>query len=1131
MKFKVLNTLWCRLLLVLMLVCSTTVSWSQLSITATNTTVTQNFDGLPSTGSGLAQTGGIFASGWSFVETGSNGNATYDTGTGSNTAGNTYSFGVAGTNAVSDRGLGMLQSGSLSSFLGFKFTNNTGQTITSIEVGYTGETWRRSVAADNLTFSYQAGNATLNSGSWTTVAGLAFTTPVNGTALTLDGNATANRTVIAPVTITGLSIPDGATFTLRWIDATAASSSAMAIDDFSIRLIATTAPTVTTLAASAISTTGATLNGTVNANGTSTAITFDYGLTTSYGTTVNGLPNTATGSTATSSSASITGLDANTQYNFRIVGTAGTPTNGSNLTFFTLANTPTAPVLSAATNVGFDVAIGGGDANPANTTYAIEVGIGNFVQSNGSVSSTAFYQTATAWATTTIVGLAADTNYVVRVLARNGANVSTVAGPTSSITTLENSAPTLTADPLTAFGSVCITSSATTSFAVLGENLTDDLIINAFDGYSYSTSLNGTYTSTLTLTPDGNGDVLETIFVRFTPTIVQSYSGSIVISSIGATSINVAVTGSGVTTPVNVVTNAASSITSTSVGFAATFTQGCSTVISSGVEYSLTATFVSSSTITSLPGTVSNLQPNTQYFYRAFAEDATGIVFGTVLNFTTLQIAAPVATAATAVTESSFQANWTSIAPASSYRLDVSTSPVFGTFTPTTNLIISEYGEGTPGNRKYIEIYNGTGAAVDLSNYQVWGINNGGNWPESTLSLTGTLANDGKYVIANNAADTPGANLYTTLAPLNFNGDDAIGLAFNGGSGTVFTLLDAVGSDGADPGTGWSVAGVTNATVDRILVRKPTVLSPTTDWTVAAGTNTSNSEWIVSTNPYNASFPPTDLGLHTINNTTPSFVSGYDNLEVNGLLQEVSGLNASTTYYYRVRAVSSNSTSINSNVISVSTAAELPTFGAISQSQAVCNNESATFFISGLLPNSTSTITYSINSGSNQTLTNVIANGSGLAFVSIVLQEGNNGQILAVSQVERTDIVSPILTVSSNNTVTLQVLPSFTWYLDADNDGFGVSTTTLINCVQPAGYASLTGDCNDNNAGINPGATEICWNGVDENCNGLRSEGCAPVVVNMATANNTVLPSFATGVAAQAYSFAGATTATYRFTI
>mgnify|MGYP001163385373 FL=1 len=56
-----------------------------------------------------------------------------------------------------------------------------------------------------------------------------------------------------------------------------------------------------------------------------------------------------------------------------------------------------------------------------------------------------------------------------------------------------------------------------------------------------------------------------------------------------------------------------------------------------------------------------------------------------------------------------------------------------------TELFISEYPEGS-SNNKYIEIYNGTGSTVDLSDYELWRISNGGNWPESTVALTGTLA-------------------------------------------------------------------------------------------------------------------------------------------------------------------------------------------------------------------------------------------------------------------------------------------------------------------------------------------------------------------------------------------------------
>ncbi|MBX2939779.1 MAG: S8 family serine peptidase [Ferruginibacter sp.] len=60
-----------------------------------------------------------------------------------------------------------------------------------------------------------------------------------------------------------------------------------------------------------------------------------------------------------------------------------------------------------------------------------------------------------------------------------------------------------------------------------------------------------------------------------------------------------------------------------------------------------------------------------------------------------------------------------------------------------------------------------------------------------------------------------------------------------------------------------------------------------------------------------------------------------------------------------------------------------------------------------------------------------------------------------------------------------------TVYVDADNDGYGTGApvTGVVGCVAPAGYSFVAGDCDDNNAAINPGATEIC-NGIDDNCDG-----------------------------------------------
>jgi hypothetical protein len=64
-------------------------------------------------------------------------------------------------------------------------------------------------------------------------------------------------------------------------------------------------------------------------------------------------------------------------------------------------------------------------------------------------------------------------------------------------------------------------------------------------------------------------------------------------------------------------------------------------------------------------------------------------------------------------------------------------------------------------------------------------------------------------------------------------------------------------------------------------------------------------------------------------------------------------------------------------------------------------------------------------------------------------------------------------------------LPSITYYEDLDFDGFG-SNVSLVSCDSlGAGYALTTGDCDDDNDQVYPGATEVLDNGIDENCDGF----------------------------------------------
>jgi hypothetical protein len=176
-----------------------------------------------------------------------------------------------------------------------------------------------------------------------------------------------------------------------------------------------------------------------------------------------------------------------------------------------------------------------------------------------------------------------------------------------------------------------------------------------------------------------------------------------------------------------------------------------------------------------------------------------------------------------------------------------------------SNYFFSEYLEGS-GNIKALEIYNPTTSTINLSGYSILSFANGSATATATYNLSGEIASNDVYVVANGSATAEVlaiANATNNICQ--FNGNDAMALAFNG------NVIDVIGEIGVNPGTFWTVGS--GSTLDNTLVRNASVSEPTASWT------TSQTQWTSS-----AINTISNLGVHTSDcYTTVGNMKGFEN--------------------------------------------------------------------------------------------------------------------------------------------------------------------------------------------------------------------------------------------------------------
>jgi len=97
----------------------------------------------------------------------------------------------------------------------------------------------------------------------------------------------------------------------------------------------------------------------------------------------------------------------------------------------------------------------------------------------------------------------------------------------------------------------------------------------------------------------------------------------------------------------------------------------------------------------------------------------------------------------------------------------------------------------------------------------------------------------------------------------------------------------------------------------------------------------------------------------------------------------------------------------------------------------------------------------------------------------------NGSTYTSTGQYTQTLISGNAVGCDSTITLNLNIVNSIYYYQDLDNDGYGNPNVFVSACSANPGYVAVSGDCNDNNALVYPGATEVPANGVDEDCNGI----------------------------------------------
>jgi DNA/RNA endonuclease YhcR with UshA esterase domain len=563
-------------------------AWAQdvptpaFTFTTNNLTHSQNFDVMGATTA--------YPTGWTAIKNvGTNtltpgATLTLIVGNGGGNAGGIYNVGVTDSD---DRALGSLASAGVAPRFGASFKNNTGSTITQVNLSAFMEQWRVSTTTvlERNIFEYSLDAVRLlndgaeDIGTWTALPAMDLVEVNEGsTSAALIGNEAANRREIEGV-ISDINWANGETLWIRWtdIDNIPGSDALLAVDDFSITvtLQATTTPTITLTPTSlapftttvgtasdlqTYTVSGQNLTGNVVVSAPE-HMEIRLGAEGAYSNelTLTPVNNTLEGSriqvriAATAPVGAISGnithvSEGSNNPSIAVTGSVNalTPTltvTGTLTTFTTTTGT-------ASATQSYTV---GGTNLTGNVVIEAPEGMELRAGTTGNWSNTLTLTPENNGLATTTIQVRIAANAAVGSIAGNITHVSENSNnPSIAVTgTVAVPAPTISrTGAINPFVALVSKASGIQTYTVSGQNLTSDIVVTAPQGYEVRQGAEGTWGNTVTLTPQ-SGTVANTgVQVRMAAaSATGTVAGNLTIASEGVTAVSAALTG----TVVNIV--------------------------------------------------------------------------------------------------------------------------------------------------------------------------------------------------------------------------------------------------------------------------------------------------------------------------------------------------------------------------------------------------------------------------------------------------------------------------------------------------------------------------------------------------------------------------------------------------